>query len=60
MQSMRIFDIVFSLLAITILLPFMLFIMIILKFTGEHHVFFLQPRIGKNGKEFNIIKFATT
>jgi lipopolysaccharide/colanic/teichoic acid biosynthesis glycosyltransferase len=30
-----------------------------LKLTGEHYIFYLQPRIGKGGKEFNIIKFAT-
>jgi lipopolysaccharide/colanic/teichoic acid biosynthesis glycosyltransferase/SAM-dependent methyltransferase len=30
-----------------------------LKLTGEHYIFYLQPRVGKGGKEFNIIKFAT-
>lgn len=34
-------------------------IMIGLKLTGEHYIFYLQPRIGKGGKEFKIIKFAT-
>jgi lipopolysaccharide/colanic/teichoic acid biosynthesis glycosyltransferase len=34
-------------------------VMIGLKLTGEHYIFYLQPRIGKGGKEFKIIKFAT-
>ena len=27
--------------------------------TGEHEIFYKQTRIGKNGKQFEIIKFAT-
>jgi lipopolysaccharide/colanic/teichoic acid biosynthesis glycosyltransferase len=34
-------------------------IMIALKLTGEHYIFYTQPRIGKNEKEFNVLKFAT-
>ncbi len=55
----RIFDIFFSFLAIAVLLPFMLPIMIALKLTGEHYIFYLQPRVGKGGKDFKILKFAT-
>jgi len=55
----RIFDIIFSLLAIIVLFPFMLPIVIILLLTGEHYVFYRQIRIGKDGKEFGLIKFAT-
>ena len=55
----RCFDIVFSLTAIIILLPFMLPIMIGLKLSGEHYIFYRQPRIGKNGQAFKVIKFAT-
>jgi len=55
----RFFDILFSLLAIIILLPFMLPIMVILKLTGEHDIFYRQKRIGRYGKEFNMLKFAT-
>jgi lipopolysaccharide/colanic/teichoic acid biosynthesis glycosyltransferase len=55
----RFFDFLFSLFAIIILFPFMLPIIIGLKLTGEHDIFYLQPRIGKGGKEFKIIKFAT-
>lgn len=55
----RFFDILFSSLAIILLLPFMLPIMILLKLTGEHDIFYRQPRIGRYGKEFGLLKFAT-
>lgn len=55
----RFFDILFSGLAILILLPFMIPIMIGLKLTGEHDIFYIQERIGKGGKPFGVLKFAT-
>jgi len=55
----RFFDIFFSFLAIVVLLPFMVPVMIGLKLTGEHYIFYLQPRVGNGGREFMLIKFAT-
>lgn len=55
----RVFDILFSILAILILLPLFVIVIILLKFTGENEVFFLQKRVGKNGKYFELFKFAT-
>ena len=55
----RLFDILFSILGILILGPILIIVIILLKFTGEGKVFFLQDRIGKNYKVFKIIKFAT-
>ena len=55
----RFFDILLSLLAIIILLPFMIPIMIGLKLTGEHDIFYGQERVGKGGKTFKLWKFAT-
>jgi len=55
----RFFDIVFSALAMIVLFPFMIPIMIGLKLTGEHYIFYLQPRVGKGGKDFKVLKFAT-
>ena len=55
----RFFDILFSLIAIIILLPFMLPIMVALKLTGEHDIFYGQERVGKGGKTFKLLKFAT-
>ncbi len=55
----RFFDFFFSFIAIVILLPFMIPIMIGLKLTGEHYIFYEQERIGKGGKPFKLLKFAT-
>lgn len=55
----RLFDIFFSALAILFLLPLFIPIIIILKFTGEGKVFYLQKRIGKNKQAFNLYKFVT-
>ncbi len=55
----RFFDILFSGLALIIFSPFLIPIAIILKFTGEGEIFYLQERIGKDGKPFKLIKFAT-
>lgn len=55
----RAFDILFSGIAIIFFSPLLLIIMLILKCTGEHEVFYLQTRMGKGNKPFGIIKFAT-
>ena len=55
----RFFDIFFSSLAILILSPLFVIIIVILKLTGEHEVFYLQKRMGKSEKPFNVFKFAT-
>ena len=55
----RFFDILFSGLALLALSPLLVPIVIILKFSGEGEVFFLQERIGKDGKLFMLFKFAT-
>jgi len=55
----RMLDIVIALIALAILFWPCAIIAIILRFTGEGEIFFLQERIGKNGKPFQIYKFAT-
>ncbi|MBF9017755.1 MULTISPECIES: sugar transferase [unclassified Oceanispirochaeta] len=55
----RFFDILFSTVAIVILFPLFLIVMVLLKLTGEHEIFYLQKRMGRLEKSFNIIKFAT-
>jgi lipopolysaccharide/colanic/teichoic acid biosynthesis glycosyltransferase len=55
----RVFDIFFSLSALIILSPLLIPIVILLKLTGEHEVFYFQKRIGYKNREFNIWKFAT-
>jgi lipopolysaccharide/colanic/teichoic acid biosynthesis glycosyltransferase len=55
----RFFDIIFSLLAIIILLPVFIPVIILLLLTGEHEVFYRQDRVGYKNKIFKILKFAT-
>ena len=55
----RFFDILFSGLALLILLPLLLPIVLILRFSGEGEVFFMQERVGKGGHVFKLFKFAT-
>lgn len=55
----RFFDILFSFIALIILLPLFLPIILILKFSGEGEIFYFQERIGTYGNVFNLIKFAT-
>ena len=55
----RFFDIVFSGLALLFLAPILIPIMIILKFTGEGEIFYIQQRVGQGGEMFGLLKFAT-
>lgn len=55
----RFFDIVLSVIAIIIIFPFIIPVIIALKLTGEHDIFYKQTRIGENGKSFLVLKFAT-
>ena len=55
----RFFDIILSLCALLVFLPLGIIIMLILRFTGEGEIFYIQNRIGKNGKQFGLFKFAT-
>lgn len=55
----RLLDIIFSLSALIILLPFFVPIAVVLRFTGEGEVFFRQKRVGRGGAKFDLLKFAT-
>jgi len=55
----RFVDILLSGLALLVLSPLLVPIAIILKCTGEGEVFFLEERVGKDGKLFKLFKFAT-
>ena len=55
----RTIDIVLSFISILFLTPLLLPIIIILRFTGEGYIFYRQERIGRFGKPFNLLKFAT-
>ena len=55
----RFLDVVLSGLAILVLSPLLVPVMIILKCTGEHDIFYGQDRIGYMNRHFKILKFAT-
>ena len=55
----RFFDILFSSMALIVLSPLLIPIVLILKFTGEGEIFFIQQRVGKGGEMFGLLKFAT-
>ena len=55
----RFFDIIFSLLGLIFLMPFVLIISILIICSSSGKVFYLQKRVGKNNKDFTLIKFRT-
>lgn len=55
----RIFDIIFSGIALILLSPLLLPLIFILRLTGEGEIFFLQDRVGQERKNFKLFKFAT-
>lgn len=52
-------DIILSSFAILVLSLFLWPVVLLLLSTGERKVFFSQKRVGKNGKQFDLFKFAT-
>ncbi len=58
-MAKRIFDIIFSILGIIILSPFFAIISIIILLTSAGGAFYRQIRVGKNSKEFKLLKFRT-
>jgi len=56
----RLFDITCSLIGCLVLIPIALIVKIAYILTGDFNsIFFVQKRIGKNGKEFNFYKFRS-
>ena len=56
----RLFDIIVGLLGIAILIPIIIFVKIAYVFSGDFYtIFYSHKRVGKNGKEFRLIKFRT-
>lgn len=54
-----ILDFVAALMALLLLSPVFLMVWVLLTLANQGNPFFIQPRPGKNGKVFNIIKFKT-
>lgn len=55
----RIFDIIFSLIGLILLLPLLLLIALILKIESKGPTLFMQTRVGRHKKDFKIFKFRT-
>ncbi len=55
----RAFDILFSLVCGIVLLPIMLILAIWIKLDSRGPVIYKQARVGKDGKEFDLLKFRT-
>ena len=55
----RVFDILLSLIILFLTSPFFLLIPLLIKMDSKGPVFFRQSRCGKNGKEFQMIKFRS-
>lgn len=55
----RFLDIIFSTLGIILLLPFFIIFCLIIKTDSKGGCFYIQERIGKDGKPFGILKFRT-
>lgn len=55
----RFFDVLFSFFGLLILAPLFFVVIIILRFSGDGEIFYLQERMGHNNKRFHIYKFAS-
>jgi exopolysaccharide biosynthesis polyprenyl glycosylphosphotransferase len=55
----RVFDILFSLFGLVITMPVILLFAVLIKLETPGAVFFLQERVGLNGKAFNVIKLRS-
>lgn len=55
----RFFDLLISLAGLLILLPFFLILMILIRIDSRGGIFYLQWRVGKDNKDFRLIKFRT-
>lgn len=55
----RLFDIVSSLLVLMLFSPLFLLISLLILFSSPGGIFYLQKRVGRNGKEFSLLKFRT-
>lgn len=55
----RLFDIIFSLIGLVFLAPFLILITIIIKADSKGPVFYIQKRVGKGNKDFRLFKFRS-
>lgn len=59
MNMARVFDVLLAGIALLLLSPLLLISILVLRFTGEGEVFYVQQRVGKDGRRFGLLKFVT-
>ncbi|HEX9599993.1 MAG TPA: sugar transferase [Mariniflexile sp.] len=59
MIAKRLFDVICAIIGLIILAPFLLLISILIKLDSKGPILFIQGRVGKNNRDFNIYKFRT-
>ena len=55
----RVFDVFFASIGIVVLLPLFFIIGFIVLFSSKGPVFYIQERVGRNNKDFQLLKFRT-
>ena len=55
----RLFDLTTSLIGLIVLFPAFIITSVLIKISSEGPVFFMQPRIGRSGRVFKMIKFRS-
>lgn len=58
-RAKRVIDLLTATTMLLLALPLCLVVMVLLKFTGDHKVFYTQDRIGYGNRPFRIIKFCS-
>lgn len=59
MNAKRVFDVLFSVGGLLVLLPVFLIVIVLLKLDSKGSIFYKQIRVGLNQKNFELIKFRT-
>jgi len=55
----RFFDLMLATVGLVVLCPLLIPVAVVLRLTGEGEVFFRQQRVGRDGRMFGLLKFAT-
>ena len=58
-MTKRLFDVVFSIFGLIVLSPVFIFISVFILSDSKSGIFYRQRRVGKNNKDFSLIKFRT-
>ena len=59
MDKLRCLDFVLATVGIIVLSPLFVLVALLIKFTSHGAILFKQQRVGKNGKDFTLLKFRT-